>query len=309
MVTNQSASLLAKIKNAARDHRLAMPTAMRRYAYERMLFLMKEGGLAEGFSLKGGMLMAAMFQGRKLRPTEDLDLNGEKGLSLRDMEDVIRKIATAHDGSDGLIFDIDTLKILKNRDDSTIKGGAITMIARIGNARISIKIDVGYGNSIVPETRMIKYPTLIPSVIPSFEFPGYPIETVISEKLHAAYSHGLLNTRLKDYFDIYHLASNFEINGADLAEALEQTFALKGDTVPNEFIALSDKFAQQPNKEKQWRAFLREADAEDDPSFLETVRYVESFIRPVMEHITKGNPDMNWTPIDGWIEPMKPHGL
>lgn len=306
---NQSASLLAKIKNASKDHGLAMPTAMRRYAYERMLVIMKDAGLDEGFSLKGGMLIAAMFQGRKLRPTEDIDLSGQEGLSLRDMEDVLRKIFAAHDELDGLRFDSDSLKILKNRDDNIIKGGAITLQAYIGAARIPLKIDVGYGNSIVPETKMIKLPTLIPSIIPPFEFPGYPIETIISEKLHAAFRHGILNTRLKDYFDIFHLVANFEISGVDLAEALRQTFKTHGDTTPETFIALSDQYAKQPHMEKQWQAFLKECKSEDSANFFETVKFVEAFIQPVIESITKDAPSMNWTPEHGWSPALNLPGL
>lgn len=305
---NVSESLLAKLKNASKANGIAMPTAMRRYSYERMLSLMKDVGIDQGFSLKGGMLIAAMFQGRRLRPTEDLDLNGRKGLSLRDMEDVIRTMCAAHDGSDGLLFDAASLKIIKNRDDNFIKGGSIAVNALIGKARVPLKIDAGYGNTITPCTSPILLPTLLPSIIAPFEFPAYPVETVISEKLHASYKHGLLNSRIKDYFDIFHLSRTYELDGQTLAEAILATFSTFDDEVPLEFAALTQTYAQQPGMEKQWHAFLKEAQAEDGSSFKDVVQAVNDFTRPILETAVNGAAAMQWSPVDGW-QPGVSHRL
>lgn len=299
-------SLLAKIKNAANSMKISMPMAMRRYAYERMLSVMAENGMSEGFCIKGGMLLGTMFKGRLLRPTEDLDLNGLRiGMSIRDMGADLRKIAAIHSGNDGLRFDIDSLKIVKNRDDDIIKGGKLHLMAYIGKARIPLKIDIGYGNPITPGVEMIKMPTLIPGLIDAIPFQAYPMETVISEKVHAMYRHGLLNTRHKDYFDIMMLAQNYEIDGATLADALVNTFEIFLDKVPEQLPALTKEFSSQRSHQSQWQAFLLETHAESNIPFTEAVEYCSLFLIPVIQSIHGNAVPGLWTPQSGWHSPSQ----
>jgi predicted nucleotidyltransferase component of viral defense system len=303
-------SLLAKIKNASTASKLSMPMAMRRYAYERMLKVMADNGMSDGFCLKGGMLLGAMFKGRLLRPTEDLDLNGLiAAMSIRDMENDLRKIAALHDGSDGLRFDVSTLKVVKNRDDDIIKGGKIHITAFIGKTKIPMKIDVGYGNPITPGVEMIEMPTLLPSLISSIPFKAYPIETVISEKVHAMFRHGLLNSRHKDYFDIMMLAKNYDIDGGNLTEAIINTFDIfktpdsPPNPVPKELPALSKAYSTQRSQQAQWQAFLMETHADDKSTFAEAVEYCADLIYPAINAVHTGDNPGLWMANTGWVEP------
>ncbi len=297
-------SLLAKIKNAASTSKLSMPMAMRRYAYERMLNVMATNGMSDGFCIKGGMLLGAMFKGRLLRPTEDCDLNGlTAGMSIRDMEADLRKIAAIHDGADGLRFDVSTLKIVKNRDDDVIKGGKIHITAFIGKTRIPLKIDVGYGNPMTPGVDAIQMPTLLPSLIPSIPFKASPLETVISEKVHAMYRHGLLNTRHKDYFDIMMLAKYYDIDGGNLTQAISNTFEKFDDKVPSDFHALSKEFASQRSQQAQWQAFLMETHADERSTFEQAVDYCASLLYPAIKAVHSNDDPGLWMPQTGWVEP------
>jgi hypothetical protein len=304
-------SLLAKIKNAATAAKLSMPMAMRRYAYERMLKIMADNGMADGFCIKGGMLLGAMFKGRLLRPTEDLDLNGLiAAMSIRDMETDLRKISALHDGRDGLRFDVSTLKVVKNRDDDVIRGGKIHITAFIGKTRIPLKLDVGYGNPVTPGIEMVELPTLLPSLISSIPFKAYPIETVISEKVHAMHRHGLLNSRHKDYFDIMMLAKHYEIDGTNLAQAIFNTFDIfrmpDGPTnpVPKELPALSKAYAAQRSNQAQWQAFLMETHADDKSTFAEAVEFCADLIYPAINANHTGESPGVWLPGSGWVEPQ-----
>jgi predicted nucleotidyltransferase component of viral defense system len=298
-------SLLAKIKNAASTSKLSTPMALRRYAYERMLSIMAENGMADGFCIKGGMLLGARFKGRLLRPTEDLDLNGLIAtMSIRDMEADLRRMAALHSGEDGLHFDISTLKIVKNRDDDIIRGGKLHLMAYIGKTRIPLKIDIGYGNVVTPGVELISLPTLLPNLIPSIPFKAYPNETVISEKLHAMFRHGLLNSRHKDYFDVMMLAENYDIDGDNLRDAIKNTFDTFMDEVPAIVPALSREFANQRSQQAQWQAFLMETHADQNITFAAAVDYCSDFLYPAINAVrTQESPGI-WRPAYGWGEPQ-----
>lgn len=302
MAKNPAASLLQKLKNVSRDTGMDMPNVLRKYAHDRLLKVMYDEGMSDLFCLKGGVLLGVLFEGNVYRPTHDLDFNGmNRGMTLQDLETIIRRVCDAHDGADGLVFKSDTILTKKDRD-GIVPGGKLAFDAFVGTARIQLKVDVGYGNVITPEARRIVVPTILPELVEPIPFAAYPLETTVAEKLHAMSRHGLANTRIKDYFDIYIMSKSFEFIGDELADAIRNTFGQHETEIPETFGALSDAFAQNRSNDEAWKSFLKLTRSVVSDDFVTVIRDLRSFIEPVIEHATSGSSLGNWHPGSGWLQ-------
>jgi len=304
MAKNPSESLLAKLKNVSRETGIPMETAMRRYAYERLLALICESEYRNDFCLKGGILLGALFHSAFNRPTEDLDFNGmDSSLGIAHLAGALQDLCSRHDGRDGLSFDIPSMRVLKDRDEMRVPGGKLLMLANIGKARVRLTIDVGYGNPITPSVRKMEFPTILPSLLPPPVITVYPPETTIAEKAHAMRRHGAFNTRIKDYFDIWCLSERFEFEGEDMAAAIRNTFEAHGDTIPDEFAALGQAFSASPQAQRQWKTFTAATGFGAEKTFTEVVEEVARFLYPAIAAANGGPPPGKWTPKEGWEPP------
>ena len=130
------------------------------------------------------------------------------------------------------------------------------MVARIGSARCTLQIDVGFGDAVTPGPLTVAYPTLLGG----FTAPllrVYPVYTVIAEKYQAMVMLGQANSRMKDFFDLALIARRTELDGATLAAAIAATFARRQTALPTERpLALTKQFSEDAAKQRQWQAFL-----------------------------------------------------
>lgn len=298
---NPSASLLDRLKNASRKTGVPMPMTLRKYAHDRLLDLMVRNGTADNFCLKGGVLLGVLFEGNVYRPTNDLDFNGiERGMRIGHLEQILGDTCTAHDGADGLTFDVANMRVLKDRDE-VVPGGKLAFDARIGTTRIPLRIDVGYGNVITPESRPLLIQTVLPDLVPPMEFQAYPLETIVSEKMHAMSRHGLQNTRIKDYFDIYVMSRTFEFSGDELAAAIANTFAQFGDPIPERYSALSKKFGEDRSNAGQWNLFLSETRADIKEPFPVVIEHLRGFVEEASAMANGTRATRDWHPEAGWF--------
>jgi Nucleotidyl transferase AbiEii toxin, Type IV TA system len=144
--------------------------------------------------------------------------------------------------------------------------------------RIPMQIDVGFGDAVTPPPQEIAFPTVLDFPAPSLR--TYRPETVIAEKFHAMVDHGLRNTRMKDYYDIWKLSQQFEFDGEVIVEAIRATFGRRQTALPPSApVALTDKFSLDPLKIGQWTAFLRKSGLKDqEMSLAEIVNLLGSFL-------------------------------
>ena len=177
-------------------------------------------------------MLWSVWAGKPHRPTKDLDLLGLGDASADALREIMGEICKITVELDGMIFNADSIQITEIREELEYPGQRIKLESRLGNARINIQIDIGFGDSIVPEPTEIDYPTLLD--MPSPHIKAYPIETVVSEKLETIVSKGMLNSRMKDFYDLKILAREFEFNGNNLTEAIKATFARRGTSIPND---------------------------------------------------------------------------
>jgi predicted nucleotidyltransferase component of viral defense system len=150
------------------------------------------------------------------------------------------------------------LRIEAIREEVEYGGSRLRTTAALAGARIpiTIDIDIGFGDAVEPGVEDIDLPVLLD--MPSPHLRAYPPETVIAEKLHAMVVLGRANSRMKDYYDVWMLTGAFEIDPDRLRLAIAATFARRSTAIPVEAPdGLSDAFASDPAKQRQWDAFAR----------------------------------------------------
>lgn len=150
-----------------------------------------------------------------------------------------------------------------------------------------MQIDIGFSDVITPAPVPVVYPVLLEQPAPHLM--AYNRETAIAEKLEAMVSLGELNSRMKDFFDVWLLARNYEFDGAMLARAITGTFHHRHTPVEVSPVCFASTFAHNPARAAQWRAFVRNARLSNVPAeFAEVVAVVAGFARPVLEVVATG---------------------
>jgi hypothetical protein len=250
-----------------------------RYGIERFLYRLSQSVHAERFVLKGALLLMAWL-GESLRPTRDADLLGFVDFADDELASIVRDVCTTAVEPDAVAFDLGSIAISAIREEDAYGGRRATFDARVGSARLRIQVDVGIGDTVTPAAQWLLYPSLLD--IPRPRLRANPRETVAAEKLHAIVLFGMRNSRLKDYFDLRELAREGAINTTTLAHAIAATFARRNTAVPEGLpTGLTPSFSMDPDKVRQWKAFLAKNRLERPP-LDEVVRDLGEFaVRPL----------------------------
>lgn len=264
-VTNLAASIRQRLQNAARSSGRPFQEVAQYYAMERFLYRLSVSKHADKFVLKGALMLTAWGLAAT-RPTRDIDLLGRLPNRVEELVGIVRDVCGQKAEPDGLTFDGSSVAGVLIKEDADYEGVRVTFRGHLDNMRLPMQIDVGFGDVVSPEAELIGYPTILD--LPAPQLRGYTRETVVAEKFEAMVKLGLLNSRMKDFYDIWLLSRQFAFEGAALATALEQTFANRGTAIPAEPTALSLVFATDPAKAAQWGAFLNRSRLSDAPNDL-----------------------------------------
>jgi hypothetical protein len=194
---NVGASVRALLLKRAEQTGSDFQILLTRYAIERLLYRLSVSSERDQFILKGAMLFTT-WVADPFRSTRDLESLGAGGSSVECMSETFRAICAVVIDVDGVAFDHSGLRVAPIRCDDTHRGVRVTATATINNAKIAIKIDIGFGDAVTPgRPAQITYPLLLPDRSAAM-LKAYPVETIIAEKLEALVALGLANTRLKD---------------------------------------------------------------------------------------------------------------
>lgn len=179
-------------------------------------------------------------------------------------------------------------------------GVRVRLGARLAEARIPVQIDVGFGDTIIPAPVRASYPTLLDHSAPNILV--YPRETVVAEKLEAMVSLGVTNSRMKDFYDVHVLASRFAFEGPMLARAVRVTFERRKTPFPDgEPLVLTREFLAAPERQTQWRAFLRKGRLQAPPDAGDLADALRLFLAPVLEAAARGEDFVaSWLPGGPW---------
>ena len=274
---NLDASVHQRLLNLSRERREDFNLILTRYAVERLLYRLTYSTYAEDFVLKGAMLMA-VWMGESHRPTRDLDLLGFGDAGSQYLEQVFQQISQTQVEDDGLIFEDESIEIIEIREGQDYPGQRVKLMAKLGNARIRVQVDIGFSDAVTPKAEQIEYPSLLD--FPSPQIRAYPRETVVAEKLQTMVQLGMVNSRMKDFYDLHILSKMFSFDGAIIVQAIRATFDRRETQIPTELpIALSDESADNPDKVIQWRAFLNRNNLENSAvAFSQLVDELRTFL-------------------------------
>jgi hypothetical protein len=262
---------------------------MLEYLLERFLYRVSIHPLGRPyFVLKGGLLLA-QFGARRV--TRDVDILGRAFPG--EEQEIIRRItqiaATAVD--DGVTFEPGTLTTVVIRQDDEYHGLRLAMSATLSRARLKLQLDVSFGDPVTPAPVIIEYPQYLTGE--TFTLYGYPIATVIAEKLSTAIALGDLNTRDRDYADLHHLVTHHHLDGDELTTALQNTANHRGIQLRPLSEAISDLATRRQAPYAAWRRRQGNA-AENHPStFADLVTTVTTFADPLAAGTAHGR---TWDP-------------
>lgn len=247
-------SIRTRLLNLARSRGESFDFVLARYGVERFLHRLVESGHAVRFILKG----ATLFQvwNRELhRPTRDLDLLGSGPDDPEAMRLTVLGVMRIECPEDGLVFDEGSLSVQPIRDDMDYGGLRAKFRALLGNVRIPVQVDVGFGDAVTPGPELLELPSLLPD-LPAIRLRSYPVATVIAEKFEALVRLDMQNSRMKDFFDLDFLLAGDPPDRRELEAAIRATFDRRGSALPvAEPAGLSDDFVAE--KSVMWDAFLR----------------------------------------------------
>lgn len=274
---NVGASIRARLQNLAAQKGQLFDILLTRYALERFLYRLSRSEFAGQFVLKGAMLMTTWFD-EPHRPTRDLDLLGYGDPGADPMLAVFRSILATPVDDDGIAFDIAGLRVEQIREELAYGGLRLRTTATLAGARINVVIDIGFGDAVEPGLDEIDLPVLLD--LPAPHLRVYPRETVIAEKFQAMVLLGRANSRMKDFYDIWMLAKAYEFDDDRLPRAIAATFARRKTAIPVELPdALTAAFANDPMKQQQWNAFVRNLNTVP-ASFTGVVDELRGFLMP-----------------------------
>jgi hypothetical protein len=242
------------------------------------------------------MLFAIWSDGTH-RPTRDVDLLGSGPHDDETLKAIFVELCRLETEPDGLTFLSESVAVAPIREEAAYPGTRVTLEARLENARISIQVDIGFGDVVTPEPDEVEFPALLDFPAPHLR--AYPIYTVVAEKLEACARLGESNTRMKDFFDLLFLSRKFSFEGELLKDAISRTFARREMPLPAMLpLALTLEFAAL--KTATWAAFIRR-NALAPVEMSATLDSIRVFAWPVMQAAANaGAFNERWTPERGW---------
>ena len=285
-VSNISASVRQRLLNRARQSNRPFNELLQYYAMERFLYRLSRSAHACKFVLKGALMFAA-WQAPATRPTMDIDLLGIADNSLEVIEAYMRDVCMQEVDPDGFIFYEDTVIAERIVEDADYAGVRVRLRGSLDTARVAMQIDIGFGDVVVPGSEMTEYPTMLDFPAPRLR--GYSRESAVAEKFEAMVKLGEINSRVKDFFDIWLLARQFDFTGETIAKAVEKTFANRGTRIIAAPVALTNEYAMEPARQTRWQGFVRMNRLLDAPeSFVDIVEANEVFLGPVARALSAG---------------------
>lgn len=250
-----SASVRQRLMNHASKSNEDFQVILAQYGFERLLYRLSQSPHSKQFTIKGA-LMFLVWAGEQYRPTRDLDLTASKQHTAAELKSIFQSICTLPVKEDGLMFLAETVHAEPIREDTEYGGMRVTMESRLGRAKIPLQIDIGFGDAITPKALIETFPVILD--FPAPQLAMYPQETAIAEKYETIVRRGIINSRMKDYYDIWALAQNFDFNGEVLRHAIKATFRRRKTTIPSEVpVGLTGEFTEDKTKQTQWTAFIR----------------------------------------------------
>lgn len=293
------ASVRQRLLNQSRAQDRPFQELLQYFAMERFLYRLTKSPYANRFILKGALLLTA-WRAPLSRPTMDIDLAGRTNNQLGHIKEIFGGVCDIAVDPDGIEFDRVSIDVSRIKEDADYEGVRVRFHGTLARARIPMQLDIGFGDLITPGPTEIEYPVLLDFPAPVLQ--AYPKETVVAEKLEALTTLGVLNSRIKDYYDLALLSRMYAFEGELLAQSVGATFRHRGTAIETEPIGLTQTYCDDPSRVLQWRAFVRRSRfGEEAGDLTSLVNEIRPFVLPVLSAATADMPfQTRWKPGGPW---------
>lgn len=298
-----AASVRQRLLNRAREQGVDYNLLLQRFATERFLYRLGLSPEVDRFTLKGASLFL-VWAGQEFRPTRDVGFLGTAPADHDTIRRAMEVICAVSYPEDGVAFDPGTIQTDDIREEQEYGGVRVRLRGSLGQARLSVQADIGFGDVITPGREEHDYPTILDH--PSPRVWVYPRETSIAEKFEAMVRLGTLNTRIKDFWDVAALARHFAFDGDTVRTAIDETLRRRRTALGRERPeALRPAFYEDPMRGRLWQQFQREVEAggRGPTRLVDAGEELRSFIGPVCDSLTSGEPFTRIWPAGGPWQP------
>ena len=289
-------SVKARLKNFAVATGRTFQEALVYYGLERTIYRISVSRYAEHFVLKGGIFLYAVFDRNYERATTDVDLLARRiSNSGEEMKRVFQDILSQNI-DDALVFDTESITVEDITELKEYHGLHISAAGYLDRTRIPVGIDIGFGDIIYPDAVKMDFPVILDMEPPKVN--AYSLESSIAEKLEAIIHIGYLNSRYKDFYDIYVLSKKYEFSYEKLQNAVTETFENRRTPMTMDSAAFGEEFLNDPIHQTRWKAFLKKKKALIQVSMSDAMDRIKVFVRPLLEGTVK----TKWDPEKGTWE-------
>jgi len=279
-VKNVAASIRQRLLNKAKENYRPFNEILQYYGLERFLYRLSVSKYADKFVLKGALLFTVWRQS-EIRSTVDIDLLGTISNEPEAIAKVFQNICKVKVEDDGLRFDSSSITVEQIAVDADYQGLRVQLYGYLGTARIRVQVDIGFSDIITPGPETYDYPTILD--LPEPKLNCYNKETMIAEKLQAMVKLDILNSRMKDIYDIWVLSRRFEFKSMSLKNSIINTFKQRETEVTENITTFTERYYQNDEKLKQWQGFLRKSRVSDVPKNLgDIIGDLKAFLEPIL---------------------------
>ena len=296
---NIVASIHQRLLNVSKQTGRPFNDLVMYYGIERFLYRLSHSSYSDRVVLKGG-LMLQVWNMPVTRITRDIDLLGKLSNDLDQVKAMVQTVCAVVVEEDGLTFDPGTVVTMRISEDADYEGVRAAFKGRFGKMPLAMQIDFGFSDVITPEPVQVTYPSVLDHE-PAHML-AYNRETVVAEKFEAMVKLGELNSRMKDFFDVWALAQNFAFEGPVLSGAIRSTFECRGTEIEAAPACFAEHFGSDPAKAAQWKGFIKTSRVGNAPAeFADTLAHVSMFLGPVATALAERQTfDRRWVAGGPW---------
>ena len=284
-MTDIGKSIRTRLLNISKKENLSFQLVIIRYLHERLLYRVSRSLYADNFCLKGGVLLY-FYNRQQTRPTLDIDFLGTNiPNEIHSLESSFKEICSIKYPSDAVIFDTGSIIAEEIAGQDEYPGIRLFVNANLDTIRQRIQIDIGFGDIVIPAPVQLNYPTLLPeSGVPVVQ--AYSLETVVAEKFEAMIDLSVVNSRMKDFYDVYQILTIQQINLKNLEQAIRETFRNRNTMYTPNHALFSDNFPTDVNRLRQWKVFLDKNHLDQAIDFNDVIDNIKKYLFPIWERLS-----------------------
>ncbi len=283
MKQNLSKSIRAKLLNISKKENISYQLMLIRYFQERLLYRLSISEFNNNFCLKGGVLLYILDE-KKSRPTIDIDFLAMKTDNDQNyVKYIFSEICKIEYVDDAVSFDYQDITATEITKQANYNGIRINIAGKLDTIKQRIQIDIGFGDKVYPSPLIVNYPVILEMEQPKIQV--YSIYSAIAEKFEAMIQLSEANSRMKDFYDIYTLLTNNEIDKNELENAIKLTFETRNTKLSKNHSIFTTEFYNDKDRLKQWNAFKRKIKVDDNLSFETILEKIKIELKPIYERI------------------------